>query len=106
MPTAKCRPPSTALIPDEVPFEPPAVEPVDDDVAPVAVPVAEADALEVEKVAVGSAEMMVQVPPIKNGERALFNNLVSAYKESYLTTCRSVWIVRQERYCAGCSQLN
>ena len=67
--TAKCIPPSIALRlipPDEFPFEPPDEEPVDVDVAPVAVPDAEVDELEVEKVATGSAETVLHVPPIKN----------------------------------------
>ena len=72
MPTTKCIPPSIDLIPpDEFPFEPPdEEEPVDVDVAPVAVPVAEVDELEVEKVATGSAEMVVHVPPIKKRENS------------------------------------
>ena len=108
MPTAKCIPPSIDLIPpDEFPFEPPdEEEPVDVDVAPVAVPVAEVDVLEVEKVATGSAEMVVHVPPIQKKEVSTFNNLVFKGKASYLTTRCSVLVVSQERYLAGCSQLN
>jgi len=67
MPTAKCISPlTTTLIPDEVPFEPDVEEPVDDDVAPDAVPDAEVDVLEleVEKVTTGSAETVLQVPPL------------------------------------------
>ena len=78
MPTAKCIPPSIDLIPpDEFPFDPPdEEEPVDVDVAPVAVPVAEVDVLEVEKVATGSAEMVVHVPPIKKKRELIFKKTI------------------------------
>ena len=75
--TAMCIPPSIALRlipPDEFPFEPPDEEPVDVDVAPVAVPDAEVDELEVEKVATGSADTVLHVPPNQKLERAHFNN--------------------------------
>ena len=73
MPTAKCIPPLTVLTPDEVPFEPDDAEPVDDDVAPDAVPDPEADVLEleVEKFGTGSAETLVQVPPIRRKKKGV-----------------------------------
>lgn len=68
MPATKFIPPSTALIPDD-PLAPVVAEPVDVDVPPVAVPDAEADVLlellVVEKVATGSTETVLQVPPIE-----------------------------------------
>ena len=68
MATTKFIPPPTALIPDdEFPFAPAVEELVDVDVAPDAEPDAEVDVpeLEVEKLAVGSLGMGLQVPPIK-----------------------------------------
>ena len=70
MPNTRFIPPSTALIPDEVPLLPVVEEPVDVDLAPVAVPEVEVDplVLEVKKVAFGSIAMVTQVPPIKKGK--------------------------------------
>ena len=74
MPTTKFIPPPTALITDdEFPFAPAVAELVDVDEAPDAVPDAEVDELEleVEKVATGSTETLLQVPPMSS-----FNILV------------------------------
>jgi len=71
MPTANCIPPSTALIPDEE-LEPGVAELVDDDVAPDAVPDAEAEdvlELDVEKSALGSEETGPQVVPFGTSKK-------------------------------------
>ena len=102
MPTTNFIPPPTALIPDdEFPFTPAEAEPVDVDDTPDAVPVlpdAEVDELELEaeKVATGSIETLLQVPPIQNGELSSFNISVKD-KASYLATRRSVWVVKPGR---------
>ena len=90
MPTTNFIPPPTALIPDdEFPFAPAVAELVDVDEAPDAVPDAEVDELEleVEKVATGSTETLLQVPPMGS-----FNILV---KDKARLSYRSSW-------CLGC----
>jgi hypothetical protein len=75
MPTTTFIPQPTALIPDDdFPLAPAVAELVDVDVPPDAVPDAEADVLEleVEKVATGSTETLLQVPPNQKWRVELF----------------------------------